>query len=184
MTNEIKIREQGLAPSPATNGKVIANVRVRILTGMTPENARVGASAAQKAVVATIPSMAAVEGAKAGGHTRGIYLGEFEKEVPIDIEDQNTTQLLSDGSVVHIHRAQAGDEVLLNEAPKPAVVQSKPRQLVSRHNFIMNVFGTSDNPASYGLENILRRQEKGEKKEAPVAEPQLLVPRKELDRAA
>lgn len=184
MTNELKSREQSLAPSSPTKGQLVARVAVRILTGMTPKDAGVAASAAQKAVIATIPSRVAVEGAKAGGHTIGIYLGEFEKEVPIDIEDRNTTQLLSDGSVVHIHRAQAGDEELLNEAPKSAVVQSKARQLVNRHDFIMNVFGTSENPAVYGLENLLKRQTEPAEQQNFSTKPEELIPRKELKNSA
>ena len=163
-----------VSPNPAISGNVVALFETEFIPNQTPNTARDSGKTSLTVVSAGMTSRRVPKALKEGGQTseEETLKGAFLQLIPADGQVGNILKEYPDGTRIHISEESGHD--LLIDAPKPAVVNTKSKAVLSRREIsrriIINVFSTSADPSNYGIEDWFKRQE-GEQTDTLVQSP-------------
>lgn len=137
-----KIRQSTIS---GTRRSVLARFVATFSGGLSPNTVKDSGIAALAVAGAKIDTRKLHHGLKEGGNSTVILKGSFLDFVPVDGKIENDLQELP-GSIMHITEPE--DVGLLDEAPRPAVINNTPALLGERPSrvFHINVFSASEEP--------------------------------------
>lgn len=161
--------KNSLTSNQAGSGLSVVRVEARFHQNVSPNTARHVGNALLAFRSAKFDTRIIGPVLKNSGQSSGELIGETEQTLPQDSNWENSLQEFPDGTYVHISEEVQTPE-LLNQAPKPAVVQQEGnKNITGRENtrrLIMHVISTSDDPGNYGIKDWFTKNEIKELKPA------------------